>query len=119
MARTAKPKTQLKRRLGITLQKVEYHTVHRYYQCYVNIDKLRQIFPDALEDDLEYMLVQLAEEDEDVINTIVEADFEYGYLEFEHEDDDWWSDRKGGYDIEYDVVSADYYETEEPIKKGK
>jgi hypothetical protein len=97
----------------VTVVKSEWHQVEKRYGIEIDADTLSEIYPDLDEDEIQTKLDGLESGDEDieeVINDAWENDVEldWDYLN----DDDWWTDRKGGYDITYKVeeweVREDY-----------
>lgn len=86
------------------ITKVEHHCVDWHYKYEIDEAKLAEIYPDLTEDEVTQLLKNLQSGDaslEDVINDSYENSVEI-HWEFEHEDN--WTDRKGGYEITYEVV---------------
>ena len=107
MARTKKQKSPPL--IGINVVKSEWHQVERRERAYINIDVLRDIYPDSTEEDLQTVLQQLADGDTEALDTIIEDDWGNGYLEFDWlDEDDWWTMRKGGYDTTYEMTTDTY-----------
>lgn len=97
----------------VSVVKSEWHQVEKRYGIEIDADILSEIYPDMDEDEIEVMLKQLEDGEIDIDQLIGEAwendvDLDWNYLN----DDDWWTDRKGGYDITYNVedweVREDY-----------
>lgn len=89
------------------LQKVEMHSLNKYYTQEYSEDELRHIFEQANvpEDEHDELLDALADPEHyrnaEVWDILREDDyFNDGW---EWTDDDLWTDRKGGYDIEESV----------------
>ncbi len=87
--------------------KSEWHSVERRYAAEIDEDTLNDIYPDATVEEIEQKMADLASGDlsiETVINDAWEEgiDIEWGWLD----EDDWWTDRKGGYDVTYEVENG-------------
>jgi len=88
----------------VTVVKSEWHQVEKRYGIEIDADTLSEIYPDLNEDEIQAKLDGLESGDEDIDEVINDAwendvDLDWDYLN----DDDWWTDRKGGYDITYSV----------------
>ena len=86
------------------ITKVEHHSVNWHYKYEIDEEKLAEIYPDLTEEEITQLLKNLESGDaslEDVINEAWENSIE---MEWEFDYDDVWTDRKGGYDITYEVV---------------
>ena len=86
----------------VTIVKSEWHQVEKRYALEFDEDMLAEIYPDLDEDEIAAVLseIESGERDiEDVINAAWEngVDFDWDWLD----EDDWWTDRKGGYDVTY------------------
>ncbi len=84
--------------------KSEWHSVERRYAAEIDEDTLNDIYPDATVEEIEQKMADLASGDlsiETVINDAWEEgiDIDWEWLD----EDDWWTDRKGGYDVTYEV----------------
>jgi len=97
----------------VTVVKSEWHQVEKRYGIEIDADMLTEIYPELDEDEIEAKLAQLESGEEDVEEVINEAwnnnvDIDWDYLN----EDDWWTDRKGGYEVTYKVekwkVHEDY-----------
>ena len=97
----------------VSVVKSEWHQVEKRYGIEIDADMLAEIYPELDEDAIEAKLAALESGDEDVEEVINDAsnndvDIDWDYLN----EDDWWTDRKGGYDITYKVeeweVREDY-----------
>lgn len=100
----------------VTVVKHEWHQVDRQLCYEFDEDTLREIYPDHDDDEIATLLKQLEMEEADIdqiINDAWENDVE---IEWEHQYDDCWTDRKGGYDVtyEYGDDSSWYVEPENP-----
>jgi hypothetical protein len=83
--------------------KSEWHSVEKRYSAEIDEDILSEIYPDADEDEIQQMLADL-ESGEMSIDTVMEdagwdVNIDWDWMD----EDDWWTDRKGGYDVTYEV----------------
>ena len=97
----------------VSIVKSEWHQVEKRYGLEIDSSLLTDIYPELDEDAIEAKLAALESGEEDVEEVLNEAwnndvDIDWDYLN----EDDWWTDRKGGYDITYKVeewkVHEDY-----------
>ena len=89
----------------VCIVKSEWHSVEKRYQLEIDRDMFGEIYPeieDAAELDLMYLNFEAGEISVDeVIEKAWEEDVD---LDWDWMDeDDWWTDRKGGYDVTYEV----------------
>ena len=87
----------------VTIVKHEWHSVDSQFALELDEDILSEIYPDLDDEEIAEKLsaIELGELDiEDVVNDAWENDVE---LEWDRQYDDWWTDRKGGYDITYEL----------------
>ena len=95
----------------VTVVKSEWHQVEKRYGIEIDADMLSEIYPELDEDEIEAKLAQLESGEEDVEEVINEAwnnnvDIDWDYLN----EDDWWTDRKGGYEVTYKVEEWEVHE---------
>ena len=86
----------------VSVVKSEWHQVEKRYGIEIDADMLTEIYPDKEEEEIEVILKGLEDgtyDIEDVINEAWDNDveIEWDYLN----EDDWWTDRKGGYEVTY------------------
>jgi len=87
----------------VTIVKHEWHQHDRQYAIEIDEALLSEIYPELDEDEIVQKLadIESGEVDyEDVINDAHENDVE---IEWEFQYDDCWTDRKGGYDVTYEL----------------
>jgi hypothetical protein len=87
----------------VTIVKHEWHQHDRQYAIEIDEALLSEIYPDKEEDEIKVILDGIADgtyDYEDVINDAYENDVE---IEWEFQYDDCWTDRKGGYDVTYEL----------------
>jgi len=86
----------------VTVVKSEWHQVEKRYAYDIDEDVLNDIYPDATVEEIEIKMLDLisgALDIEEVVNDAWEEGVE---LDWEWlDEDDWWTDRKGGYEVTY------------------
>lgn len=95
----------------VTIVKHEWHQVDRQFAFDLTKDILEEIYPDIDEDELEklWQEVESGEADLDqILNDAWDTDIE---IEWEHQYDDCWTDRKGGYDITHEYGDESSWHT--------
>ena len=98
----------------VTIVKHEWHQHDRQYAIELDEDLLSEIYPDLDEDEIAEKLKQIEDGDvdyEEVINDAYENDVE---IEWEFQYDDCWTDRKGGYDVTYELGDDDSWHSDPP-----
>jgi Zn finger protein HypA/HybF involved in hydrogenase expression len=96
----------------VTLVKHEWHQTDRQFCIEIDDAILAEIYPDLDDDEIAEKLQQLADGEidvEDIVNDAYDNDVD---LEWEHQYDDCWTDRKGGYDVTYELGDEDSYHHE-------
>jgi hypothetical protein len=83
--------------------KSEWHQVEKRYAIDIDENVINEIYEDATVEEVEEIMRQLKEGELDVSTVIEDAssndvDFDWDWLD----EDDWWTDRKGGYDVTYE-----------------
>jgi len=87
----------------VTLVKHEWHSVDSQFALELDIDLLSEIYPELDEEQLQNMLKQIEEGEisvDDIVNDAWENDVD---LEWDRQYDDWYTERKGGYDVTYEL----------------
>jgi hypothetical protein len=96
----------------VTIVKHEWHQHDRQYAIEIDEALLSEIYPDKEEDEIKVIIDGIADgtyDYEDVINDAYENDVE---IEWEFQYDDCWTDRKGGYDVTYELGDEDSWHSE-------
>jgi hypothetical protein len=88
----------------VTIVKSEWHSVERRYGFDVDEALLEEIYPDLKKKEIKQMLKDL-KSGEISPDEIVEAAYDNGVdMDWDWlDEDDWWTDRKGGYDVTYQL----------------
>jgi len=100
----------------VTIVKHEWHSHDRQYAIELDESLLSEIYPDLDEDEIAEKLKQIEEGEidyEEVLNDAYDNNVD---IEWEFQYDDCWTDRKGGYDVTYELGddSSWHSEPEEP-----
>ena len=87
----------------VTIVKHEWHSHDRQYAIELDEALLSEIYPDLDEDEIKQKLADI-ESGEETVDQIVEDALDNDVeLEWDFQYDDCWTDRKGGYDITYEL----------------
>jgi len=87
----------------VWIVKSEWHSVEKRYGAEIDESLLSEIYPNMDEDEIATMLQEIADGEAD-LEEIMSAAFDEVYIDWDWlDEDDWWTDRKGGYDITYEV----------------
>ena len=83
--------------------KSEWHSVERRYAIDIDEDLINEIYEDATVEEVEEIVRQLKEGELNASTVIEDAwtndvTIDWDWLD----EDDWWTDRKGGYDVTYE-----------------
>jgi hypothetical protein len=84
--------------------KSEWHSVEKRYSLDIDEVVVAEVYPDMNEDEVEARLKEIESGDYSVDEFLSDAesegiDFDWDWLD----EDDWWTDRKGGYDVTYEL----------------
>ena len=84
--------------------KSEWHSVEKRYAIDIDENVINEIYEDATVEEVEEIVRQLKEGELDVSTVIEDAwtndvTIDWDWLD----EDDWWTDRKGGYDVTYEI----------------
>ena len=83
--------------------KHEWHQVDSQYTFELDENFLAEVYPDLTEDEIKIKMLRLLtklDPIEDVMNDAWDAEVE---IDWDHDYDDWWTSRKGGYDVTYEI----------------
>jgi DNA-directed RNA polymerase subunit RPC12/RpoP len=95
----------------VTLVKHEWHQVDSQFAYELTDDILAEIYPDLDEDELAEKMRQIEEGEISVEEILEDADNEGVDIEWDRQYDDWWTERKGGYDVTYELGDDDSWHT--------
>jgi len=91
----------------VTIVKHEWHQVDSQFAYELDEDKLSEIYPDLDEDEIASLLQQIIDGEVDIDDVMNEAWNNDIDIDWERQYDDWWTDRKGGYDVTYELGDED------------
>jgi hypothetical protein len=88
----------------VTVVKSEWHQVERRYGLDIDEEILSEIYPDLDDEQITELLTNLESGEADIDDVINDAwdndvELEWDWLD----EDDWWTDRKGGYEVTYKI----------------
>jgi hypothetical protein len=95
----------------VTIVKHEWHQHDRQYAIELDESLLSEIYPDMENDEIDSLLKEIENGNvsvEEVINDAWENDVE---IEWDFQYDDCWTDRKGGYEVTYELGDEDSWVT--------
>jgi hypothetical protein len=98
----------------VTIVKHEWHSHDRQYAIEMDLDLLGEIYPDMKKKELKTLLKQIEEGEVDVNDVINDAWDNDVEIEWGFQYDDCWTDRKGGYDITYELGDESSWHSEPP-----
>ena len=86
----------------------EWHQVERRMGLEITVDDVNDVYPDMTAEEVEQRYEELKSGEyavEDFINDAQDQDiyFDFDWLD----EDDWWTMRKGGYDVTYEVEDTE------------
>lgn len=87
----------------VTLVKHEWHQVDSQFAFELTEEILAEIYPDLDDAEIAEKLRQIEEGDISVDEIIEDADNEGIDIEWDRQYDDWWTERKGGYEVTYEL----------------
>lgn len=96
----------------VTLVKHEWHQVDSQFAYELDEDTLAQIYPDLKKREIKKMLKDIENGDIDVETIIDDAWNNDVEIEWERQYDDWWTDRKGGYEVTYELGDDDSWQSQ-------
>ena len=91
----------------VTIVKHEWHQVDSQFAIELDEDLLSEIYPDLDVGEIVSMMVRIENGEIDVTEVMNDAWDNNVEIEWERQYDDWWTYRKGGYDVTYELGDAD------------
>ena len=89
----------------VTIVKHEWHSVDSQFAFELERELLEEIYPDMSKKDLKALLKEVANGEADLEQIFQDARDNDVEIEWDRDYDDWWTDRKGGYEITYEVTA--------------
>lgn len=88
----------------IRVIKSEWHQVEKRYELLITRYELDEIYPESSEEENDQLWQQLIDNDFDFDELRHDAEIQEVWLDWDWlDEDDWWTDRKGGYEVTYNV----------------
>lgn len=87
----------------VTIVKHEWHQVDSQFTAELDENDLSRIYPDLEEDEIAALLIQIENGEvdiEDIINAAYDNNVDF---DWDRVYDDWYTDRKGGYEVTYEL----------------
>ena len=88
--------------MKVKIYKSEWHQIEKRYVAEIDEDLVNELYPDNTKKKNKEILKGLKDGTTDIDEFMGDAFGEID-IDWEHEYDDLWTDRKGGYDITYEV----------------
>lgn len=95
----------------VTLVKHEWHQVDSQFAYELTAETLAEIYPDLDDVEIAEKMRQIEEGDISVDEIIEDACNEGVDIEWDRQYDDWWTDRKGGYEVTYELGDESSWQT--------
>ena len=84
--------------------KSEWHQVEKRYAIDIDENLINEIYQDATVEEVEEVIRQLQEGELEASSVIDDAYTNDVTIDWDWlDEDDWWTDRKGGYDVTYEI----------------
>ena len=84
--------------------KSEWHQVEKRYAIDIDENIINEIYQDATVEEVEEIIRQLQDGELEASSVIEDAYTNDVTIDWDWlDEDDWWTDRKGGYDVTYEV----------------
>lgn len=99
----------------VTLVKHEWHQVDSQFEMELTIDLLEEVYPNMKKRELKQRLGDIESGEYSVQDLINDAESENVYFDWDRTYDDWWTERKGGYDVTFEVTQPREATEEEMI----
>ena len=96
----------------VTIVKHEWHQHDRQYAIEIDEALLSEIYPDLDEDEIAQKLADIEAGEIDYEEVLDDANENDVDIEWEFQYDDCWTDRKGGYEITYELGDADSWHSD-------
>jgi len=87
----------------VKIVKHEWHSVDSQFEAELTEELLAEIYPDLDEESLASMLQEIVDGEVDIDTIMQDAMDNDVCIEWDRVYDDWYTDRKGGYDVTYEL----------------
>ena len=90
----------------VSVVKSEWHQVEKRYSLEITLDDVMAVY-DLEEDEAQDIYNEIVAGEYDIEQFMDDARENDIWFDFDWMDeDDWWTDRKGGYDVTYEVIEG-------------
>jgi hypothetical protein len=87
----------------VQVMKHEWHQVDSQFLADIDEELLSQIYPDLDEDEITQLLKGIEEGTDDIEDIVRDASDNNVDIDWDRDYDDWWTERKGGFEVTYEV----------------
>ena len=95
----------------VTLVKHEWHQVDSQFAFELTEEILAEIYPDLDEDAITEMMYRIENGEISVDEIVEDADNQGVEIEWDRQYDDWWTERKGGYEVTFELGDESSWHT--------
>jgi hypothetical protein len=99
----------------VTLVKHEWHQVDSQFKLEVDEILLEEIYPDLKKKEIKALLAEIANGEFSIDQLIEDAEDNNVFFEWDRDYDDWWTERKGGFEITYEVEQSHDTDIDEDV----
>ena len=85
------------------VMKSEWHQVESQYVIDLDENLLAEIYPECDDEEIQEKIEALEKGELDIEDVMNDAWIQGVELDWDHEYDDWWTSRKGGYEVTYKI----------------
>ena len=85
------------------VMKSEWHQVESQYVIDLDENLISEIYPECDDEEIQEKIESLEKGELDIEDVMNDAWVQGVELDWDHEYDDWWTSRKGGYDVTYKI----------------
>ena len=85
------------------VMKSEWHQVESQYVIDLDENLLAEIYPECDDEEIQEKIEALEKGELDIEDVMNDAWVQGVELDWDHEYDDWWTSRKGGYEVTYKI----------------
>jgi hypothetical protein len=87
----------------VKLIKHEWHQVDSQFSVNIDEDLLSEIYSDLDEEEISILMLEILTGTKDIKSLMDDAYAQGVDIEWERQHDDWWTERKGGYEVTYEL----------------
>ena len=88
----------------VAVTKIEHHSMDLYHTAEIDRDLFGEIYADIEDEaEIDLMFLQFENGELDIDTVLYDASHNNVDIDWEFSHDDLWTDRKGGYDVSYEL----------------